>query len=291
VSGVSEALQAHLDTGATHLCRCWAVVRSDGQTLGFTDHDRALEFDGIRFEAGSGLTATAIEQSTGLSVDNSEAVGALSHAAISERDIRLGRYDGAAVQMWLVNWSDTAQRRLQFSGTIGEIRRDGVGFRAELRGLAEALNRPFGRFYQKGCSAVLGDGRCGVDLGDPAFAAEGLVSAVAGGAVLTLEGFGAYADGWFERGVLHFTDGTLAGVSGVIKNDRLEGDVRQVELWEKVPVAVPVGAAVRLVAGCDKRAETCRVKFLNLANFQGFPFLPGDDWMTAVPQPGEAAHG
>ncbi len=36
---------------------------------------------------------------------------------------------------------------------------------------------------------------------------------------------------------------------------------------------------VRLEAGCDKRVDTCRLKFDNLLNFQGFPDIPGEDWL------------
>ncbi|MDO7631675.1 MAG: phage BR0599 family protein, partial [Loktanella sp.] len=35
---------------------------------------------------------------------------------------------------------------------------------------------------------------------------------------------------------------------------------------------------------CDKRAENCRVKFDNLVNFQGFPDIPGEDWLMSVPR-------
>ena len=86
-------LQAHLETGATTLARAWAISRSDGVVLGFTDHDRDLEFDGIRFRANSGLTARALQQSSGLAVDNTEALGALSDAALREADLMAGRYD------------------------------------------------------------------------------------------------------------------------------------------------------------------------------------------------------
>ena len=62
--------------------------------------------------------------------------------------------------------------------------------------------------------------------------------------------------------------------------------MRAVELWT-APGAVPaVGDRVRLIAGCDKRAETCRMKFLNFLNFRGFPHLPPEDWLIS-PQ----AHG
>ena len=69
-------MDAHLASAATTLCRAWTVMRRDGVVLGFTDHDRDLTFDGVTHRAGSGLTARALQQSTGLSVDNSEALGA-----------------------------------------------------------------------------------------------------------------------------------------------------------------------------------------------------------------------
>ena len=46
---IDPNLQAHLDTGATTLATCWRVTRRDGFVLGFTDHDRALVFDGTTF--------------------------------------------------------------------------------------------------------------------------------------------------------------------------------------------------------------------------------------------------
>ncbi|MBW6496728.1 MAG: DUF2163 domain-containing protein [Burkholderiaceae bacterium] len=43
---LSPELQAHLDEGTTTLALCWRISRNDGVALGFTDHDRALVFDG-----------------------------------------------------------------------------------------------------------------------------------------------------------------------------------------------------------------------------------------------------
>lgn len=37
---------------------------------------------------------------------------------------------------------------------------------------------------------------------------------------------------------------------------------------------------------CDKRWATCRSKFANGANFQGFPDAPGDDFLAAAPVQG-----
>ena len=48
--------------------------------------------------------------------------------------------------------------------------------------------------------------------------------------------------------------------------------------------AVAGGNAFTIRAGCDKRLATCRDRFANAVNFQGFPHMPGNDAvMRAVP--------
>lgn len=279
-----QALKDHLAGGVTTLARAFAVTRKDGVVLGFTDHDRDLDFDGITFRAGSGMTAKAIQQGTGLSVDNTEAFGALRSDAITEEDILAGRYDGAQVKGWLVNWADVTVRALQFRGTLGEIVRSGGGFNAELRGLAEGLNQPQGLIYHARCSAVLGDGRCRFDLNRPGYSEERVVESVEDARVFRFADFAGYEDRWFEKGRFRVLTGKAAGLVGSVKNDRLrKGTAREVELWQALGAAPAPGDMVRIEAGCDRRADTCRLKFANFDNFRGFPDIPGEDWLMSYP--------
>ncbi|MBY6199848.1 DUF2163 domain-containing protein [Maritalea mobilis] len=283
MSGV-EGLDAHLATGTTGVARCWKLTRADGVSYGFTDHDRDLSFDGVTFRAGTGLSAAALSQTTGLAVDNTEAVGALSDAAVTEEDIKAGRFDGARIEAWLVQWAAPENRALTFRGTLGEISRGEGAFTAELRGLSEALNRPQGRVYQRACSAVLGDAACRFDLSTPGYGTEAAPIAVENARVFTFDGALPFEPRWFERGLLRVQDGPGAGLGGAIKRDRLDEDGnRRVELWDSLRAEVTPGTPLRLSAGCDKRMETCKLKFANLLNFRGFPDIPGEDWMAAHP--------
>lgn len=281
--GISTEFQAHLGSGITTVCRCWAVERRDGTVYGFTDHDRALSFDGLEFKADTGLTAKALQQTSGLAVDNTEALGALSDIAITEEDIAAGRFDGAGVRAWLVNWADLSQRMLQFRGTIGELQRSGGGFQAELRGLTEALNQPQGRVYQKPCTAVLGDKNCRFGFDVPGYAAELAVEAVDEARVFRFEGLSGFEARWFEYGRFVVLSGASSGLIGVIKNDRQVDGFRVIELWENLPSGIATGDMVRLEAGCDKRAASCRQKFSNFLNYRGFPDIPGEDWLMSYP--------
>ncbi|WP_425090956.1 DUF2163 domain-containing protein [Tropicimonas sp. S265A] len=283
MSAQSEALEAHLASGLTTVCRCWVIRRADGVVQGFTDHDQPLSFDGIAFSANAGLSAAALQQSTGLSVDNTEAVGALSDFAISEQDLHGGRYDNAEVEIWLVNWADTEARKLSFRGTIGEVQQTDGAFRAELRGLAETLNQPQGRIYRADCTALLGDASCKLDIVAADFSVEVEIAEPTDGVLFHLPALGNFGARWFERGVVEVLSGQAAGLNRSVKNDRRMESRREVEVWESFTLPIVVGDRIRLVAGCDKRAETCRSKFKNFANFQGFPFMPGEDWLLSYP--------
>ena len=280
-----SAFLDHMATGTTEVCRCWRLTRTDGVVMGFTDHDRDLAFDGTLYRADTGLAARAVAQGTGLSVDNTEALGILSTSAIREDEIEAGRYDGAEIEAWLVRWSDTDARMLRFRGTIGEVSRGGGAFTAELRGLTDLLNQPMGRIYQPLCQANLGDGDCGVDFDLDGLSETLSAREVEEGRVFVLDGLHLYDDRWFERGRLMPQDGPAAGLSGTIKTDRLMADgSRRIELWEPIRAEVTGATTLRLVPGCDKRLATCRDKFLNVINFRGFPTIPGDDWLVAVPR-------
>lgn len=288
----SEELKAHLAGGATTMARAWAIVRRDGRVLGFTDHDRPLIFEGIRFEPGSGMTAKALVQGTGLSVDNSEGAGALSSEAITEGDLLAGRYDGAEVRAWIVDWADVAIRAETFRGTIGEVTRGAGAFSAELRGLTEALSAERGRIYHPRCSAVLGDASCRFDLERNGYGLEIAAEEVEDGRVFRFAAVAGFEDRWFEKGRFRVLSGAAAGLLGAIKNDRVQGSgARVVELWQVLGAEVAVGDLVRLDAGCDRRADTCRLKFDNFRNFRGFLHLPGEDWLVSYPVEGGSNDG
>lgn len=290
---ISQALLDHVASGTTTLCRCWVLRRRDGRVFGFTDHDLDLEFDGVTFKADSGLTAQALQRTTGLSVDNTEALGALRSVAVTEADLVAGLFDGAEVEAWLVNWAAPGNRMLQFRGSLGEIQTGGGAFQAELRGLTDRLNQPRGRVYQALCPARLGDTACGVDLDDPAYHAEISIETVLSPARFRLSGLDGFSKDWFDRGRFTVLSGAGTGLRGLIKHDvRLDGGGREIGLWQDLRAAIQSGDVVRIEAGCDKRESTCRKKFGNLASFRGFPHIPGEDWLMASPaRSGETTGG
>lgn len=281
---VSASLQQHLDTGATSLAWCWRITRVDGEVLGFTEHDRTLTFDGTDFEPETGLEPSEIRQGTDLAVDAQDAQGVLDSERITETDILDGRWDNATVEAWLVNWSEPAERVLMRRGSIGRISRGKAAFVAEVRGLAHVIDQPVGRAYQASCDAALGDARCGVDLEAAEHKGTGSISSVLRPRAFTATGLAGFEAGHFDFGFLIWTSGASAGRRAEVIRHTLEDGLATITLLEEPVRALGEGDAFVIRAGCDKSAATCAGRFSNIANFRGFPHIPGTDTMYRYPR-------
>jgi uncharacterized phage protein (TIGR02218 family) len=287
VRTLPEVMSAALASGATEFAHVLRIVRRDDAAFGFTDHDRALAFDGLTCEPAQGLSIGAIEKSLGLSVDTASVAGALSSAAISEDDLALGLWDGARVDLFRVDWNDASARVHLFAGFIGEAKRGASAFEAELRGLQAPLNVSVGRVFSRYCDADLGDARCGKSIDVDMFRGSGVVSAVSATQAFRASGLDGFESGWFTRGRLVWESGGEAQVAV----HRRDGDEAVLELLDAAGVSLSDGAAFSVYAGCDKSFATCKGKFTNSGNFRGFPHMPGNDVVQAGPDKSEPLDG
>jgi len=284
---IPPLLQTKLNSGITTLCRCWIVRRRDDVVLGFTDHDRDLVLDAVPCRADTGLSGSEATSQLGLAVQGMDISGALVADSLTEADLAAGRYDAAAIELYLVDWSDPALHVLLMKGVLGEVRREGAAFTAELRSLTHRLAEESGRRYTAMCSADLGDGRCAVDLNVPELRGIGVVTALDSVSLLRVSGLDAFADGWFSAGKLTFTSGANDGLAVEVKIHRVDTGGVTISLWQTMPEPVAPGDAFVVTAGCDKRFATCRDRFDNIVNFRGFPHIPGNDFVISYPVPGQ----
>lgn len=278
---MSDAMRMRLHGEATHVCTCWKILRRDGVTHGFTDHDDPVIFDGVTFAADGGLHVRGQEERLGLSSSKSDVGGALLQFSVDETSLASGLFDGASVETWLVDWCEPNLRVLMNVEVMGEVRRADHVFSAELRSLAQVFEQETGRRFMKTCSADLGDAHCGVNLNQPRFVTQAVVQSVQDAAhvTLTLSGF---SDRWFTNGRMRVLSGSQNGMLCPIKSHRQENDRAQIALWTPLSPAVAVGDLIELRAGCDKSFATCGNKFFNRVNFRGFPHIPGNDVLMAV---------
>ncbi|NOR63762.1 MAG: DUF2163 domain-containing protein [Rhodobacteraceae bacterium] len=278
---VSAAIQAALDSGATTLCTCWKVVLDSGTVLGFSNHDRVLSFDGISYEPNSGFTPSEVELAIGMSISTQEVEGLLDSSKIKAGDVRAGLWDNASIEVYLVDWSNAADRMLLRTASVGQILNGSLRFGAEMRGPAHELNQAGGGFYNPTCSAQFGDGRCGLDLTDNRYKGAGVVGSSDGSmhlypvALETLAG--SDTEGLFTGGVLTFTSGANIGLPFDIKLHISSGATVHLELEEPTPYDIAPGDTFDATIGCPKLAEACHRLFNNVVSFRGYNRIPGND--------------
>lgn len=253
---------------------CWRLERKDGFGLAMTSHDRALEVDGVRYEAAPGMTPAAIKRSVGLEPSSCEATGVLTSTAIGEADLMAGRWDGATMRLSSVDWEvENAALVPLLTGKLGTVQAKGSEFTADLLGAAAALDAPVCPQTSPECRAELGDPHCRVDMAGRSVRA---IVVSHDGATMTLD---RSLDDRFQFGTLRALSGPTRGISVMI----VGVSDAELSLRSSGWPLVPAGTVVLLREGCDKRLETCSVRFANAANFRGEPHLPGNDLLTRYP--------
>ncbi|RIV86672.1 DUF2163 domain-containing protein [Aurantiacibacter zhengii] len=254
----------------------WRIMRRDGVTLAFTSHNRPLTFEGITHLAAPGMLPSAIRRTARLERDSVEVQGILAHDAIAESDLEDGRYAEARVTIGLVDWESLSYSSL-FQGTLGNVSAEDHGFTAELRSAKAALEQDFVPRTSPTCRAAFCDAAC--RLNPASFTRIAKISAVNADANSITFDAGAAAAA-FLHGQVRWIDGAHAGITMRVV------DVQGGALVLDQSIAANLlesGQRAYLREGCDHTVSTCASRFGNAANFQGEPFLPGNDLLTRYP--------
>jgi uncharacterized phage protein (TIGR02218 family) len=263
-----------VEADLTTIAFCWRIERRDGVCIGFTSHDRDLVVGGIDYRAAPGMLPSAISMSDGFDADTLDIAGALSSRAISAADLAAGRWDGAAVRIFMVDWQDPESEQVPLArGELGDVGTEGGGFTAELRGPTALLEQAVVEQTSPECRAQLGDKRCRVDMAGRVRVTH--VVAVPEEDELEVAD-SAQEPNAYGYGRLRWISGRNSGLENAVLSSvgsRLR--LREPSIYPPAP-----GDLIQIGEGCDKSFATCTQRFANGANFRGEPHLPGMDLLT-----------
>lgn len=267
--------RVYFGTELEGIATLWRIDRRDGVALGFTSHDRPLWIDGLEYRAAPGMVPTAIARRADLSPDSADIEAALSHDAITARDLAQGRYDGAWIQIGIVDWEAGAHDVL-YQGSIGATQDKGTQFSAELRSIKHDLQIDPVPRTGPACRAEFCGPGCG--LSAARFTHEGIVTQVDPATSAITVSLPGDIDR-FRSGQVRWIDGPIAGLRSTIVT--LSGGAF---VLENLPEPQPQpGDRVLLKEGCDHTLATCHARFANAVNFRAEPFLPGNDQLVRRP--------
>lgn len=253
----------------------WRVRRRDGVTLGFIGHDRDLWFGGMLHRAAPGMVPSAVRRGADLSPDSADVEGALTHDGIAEADLAAGRFDRAGVEIGVVDW-ETLEHAVLYRGEIGDISEEAGWFSAELRSAKALLEMDGVPRTSPTCRAQFCGPGC--TLSASRFTREAVLAAVdweANRAVFS----GAPTAEAMREGSLRWIDGPHGGMTMQVSHAGPSGLV----LDRILDPALEPGTRALLREGCDHTLGTCHARFGNAINFQGEPFVPGNDLLARYP--------
>lgn len=293
---LNAAALAHLAQESRRLTVCGVLTKEDGTNVRCTIFDDDVKVVGGDlaglYLSTSSITASDIKSSSDLSSDNLEARGALSDAGagfaftgFNVADLVAGQYHSAPFEIFICQWDAPSDwQKVVHRGYLGQIVRTAEGaFTAEWRGIMQILQQNIGRVYGELCDVVsFGDTRCKLDINHFTYTAT--VTAVTsrrGFTVGTITPFSlpalTPAVNYFNLGHVLFTSGLNVNYRKQIKLDSAGSPLAlgTFQLWESTPFDIQVGDTVHLIAGCDRRYETCKA-YGNTVNFRGHGrWIPG----------------
>lgn len=275
-----------LGSEVTTLCTCWEITRTDGVVFRFTDLDVPVTVAAVTYAPAIGYNRTAVSNSSDMSVDNMDVEGILDDDSITDVDMRAGKFDYAAIRVFVVDWNNPENGIMRIRrGWLGEVMLTPAGkFRVELRGLNQAYSQQIGESFTPECRADLGDARCKIDIDSNAWARNGEIVAVTDrrtfvASITDPDPRAADLD-WYVGGVLSWLSGDNVGRNIEIKSWNGSDTF---ELFLSAPYAMQVGDTFRIRPGCNKMRLTCIEKFDNIINMRAEPFIPGQDLLATYP--------
>lgn len=295
-----SSMQDMYARGTTTLAHALRIIRDDGETYGFTEHDEDATISGVSYLADPGLELNEIVIAADLNVGNLELKTLHNGVLFTAADILGGVWRNASFLLFRYDWADAksandAGSQITLSevdnilaGVLGEVRIQQNMVVAELRDLRQYLQPPVGEVSSKTCRYRLGDSKCTFPLTD--VTVTGTIDAIDNSKRIFRDSSRTEANDFFGWGEVTFNSGNAAGLTAKIES--YDNVNKRFTLSLPLFVDLQVGDTYTAVAGCRGRfEEDCDTKFsaivpLHYYNFGGEPHRQGLDNLTSAAEPG-----
>lgn len=250
--------------------RVAVITRPDGTIDRIAESDEDIVVDGETFYVVPGLSISAVKHTANGEMPSCQITAVhVTSGIFKTNELDIGLYDGAAVQIYIVDRMDLSRKGLLFTGVIGQITysienqavMDVKGAGTSARILITQKRSPM-------CRTDLYSRLCGVD--PTAYDVATTVATIPTAFTFTVTGSLAQADGYFNQGVVVSSTGKKLVISNWVQS------TQTITTYLPCDRLFSVGDSLTLYPGCDKTlGATGCAKFNNQLNFQGEPHFLG----------------
>lgn len=252
----------------------YKIVYADGTEDHFTNYSRSITWQGDTYSPQP-ITRDSQEQEAVMKVGTIRPtiwIGDVNRSLLEVAQIRNNRkLDHAEFFLYQVGLNDPVNNwRLKFNGFTGIVEIDRLHITPEFRDIFFLLkkNAPLD-IYGESCNLVFGSDLCTVDLST--IKVTGAAQA-GSDAEKIIDSGRTEADGFFNRGKIKITTGSLAGQESTIKSYT----AGQLNLMPPLSGAISATDQYDAWPSCQKVYDGCLV-YANTDNFFGFQYVPRPD--------------
>lgn len=249
--------------------RLCVITRTDGTVFRFAESDEAIVQGGDTYSVVPGLEISAVKHTSNGETPSCEITAVHDVGGVFDTvDLEAGLFDGAAVQIYIVDRLDLSAKGLLFTGSVGDTAynvENQVVF--DVKGPSVSAKILMTQKRSPMCRTDLYSTLCGVDK--TAYDVATTVNTVSDGFTFTVTGSLANPDGDFNEGVLVKADGTALVISNWVQS------TQTITCYRPVSKLLEAGDSLTLYPGCDKTLTGGCAKFNNQINFVGEPHFKG----------------
>ena len=249
--------------------RLCVVTRLDGNVYRVAESDLPITIGGNTYAVVPGLQISAVKHTSNGEMPSCQIVAVHNRGTVFDsNDIDVGLFDGANIQIYVIDRLNVTTPKLLFTGAIGNISY-GVDNQVvfDVQGASAFAKILMTQKRSPMCRTDLFSVLCGVNR--TAYAVAATVVTIKDAYNLTVSG-PTQADGWFTQGTLIMDTGTVMEIANwTLSTHTITTYLTSFRL-------LAVGAHLTLYPGCDKTMTSSGCgKFNNQLNFQGEPHFTG----------------
>jgi uncharacterized phage protein (TIGR02218 family) len=244
--------------------RVGVITRRDGVVIRFAESDEALTIGGDVFAVIAGLRVSAVKHTNNGETPSCQIVGVHGVGlTFDSAAIDAGLFDGAEVQLYMVDRLNLSQKGLLFTGSISNIGLDPVSRQVsfDVKGPSSSARVVMTQTRSPMCRTDLFSPLC--QLNKTSFDVSATVVSVVSSFAFTVSGL-SNPDGYFNQGVGVTSTGVAFEIASWVQS------TQTITAYLPSDRVIGVGVGLTLYPGCDKTdgAGGCG-KFSNWINFQG----------------------
>lgn len=254
-----------------NLTKCFKITLSNKDILTFTEFSRDLNIENLTYKACNCFEENNNQNYSDITSGDDLVVAFIENINIKKDEVLSGKFDNALIEIFYIDYNYIGYGKIPLiTGFIDKIQLIDNKIYLNISGTLNLLEKTIGETFSPLCRAKFCDKKCTLDINNYSFTGE--ISEIISDTEFCCTGTEIInkTTNYFKYGIIIFSSGKNKDKLIEIKQTNGNNIVLNTKLFYNIEI----GDRFKIIAGCDKKFQTCIKKFNNAINFRGEPNLP-----------------